>query len=175
MQVSLKKVTLETLPELQVISKTTFQETFAHLNTEENMIRYLNDRFGIRKLEEEVLNENSIFYIAEIQDSIIGYLKVNFNDAQTENMIPNTMEIERIYVASSYYGEGVGQLLFEKALQLAQDHGMSCIWLGVWEHNPRAIRFYEKNGFKKFDKHVFQLGDEAQTDFLMRLDLMPSN
>ncbi|MFN9596973.1 MAG: hypothetical protein ACK560_09300 [Bacteroidota bacterium] len=83
MQVSLRKVTLETLPELQVISKTTFQETFAHLNTEENMIRYLNEGFGIKILEQEVLNENSIFYIAEISDSIIGYLKVNFNDAQT--------------------------------------------------------------------------------------------
>jgi ribosomal protein S18 acetylase RimI-like enzyme len=168
MQVSLRKVTLETLPELQVISKTTFQETFANLNTEENMIRYLNEGFGTKKLEQEVLNENSIFYIAEVSDSIIGYLKVNFKDAQTENVIPDAMEIERIYVASSYYGEGVGQLLFEKALQLARVNDVNCVWLGVWEHNPRAIRFYEKNGFTRFDKHIFKLGDEEQTDILMK-------
>ncbi|MFM2190964.1 MAG: hypothetical protein RL491_1350 [Bacteroidota bacterium] len=168
MQVSLRKVTLETLPELQVISKTTFQETFAHLNTEENMIRYLNEGFGIKKLEQEVLNENSMFYIAEISDSIVGYLKVNFEDAQTENIIPDAMEIERIYVSSSYYGEGVGQLLFEKAVQLARDNAANCIWLGVWEHNPRAIRFYEKNGFTPFDQHIFKLGDEEQTDILMK-------
>ena len=78
------------------------------------------------------------------------------------------MEIERIYVSSSYYGEGVGQLLFEKALQIARDNAKNCIWLGVWEHNPRAIRFYEKNGFTPFDQHIFKLGDEEQTDILMK-------
>lgn len=81
------------------------------------------------------------------------------------------MEIERIYVLKEFHGKKVGQILYEKAIELAKGIDADFIWLGVWEENPRAIRFYEKNGFSAFDKHIFQLGNDEQTDIMMKLEL----
>lgn len=81
------------------------------------------------------------------------------------------LEIERIYVLSEYHGKRIGQLLYEKAMQIAKQSNADYIWLGVWEENPRAISFYKKNGFVEFDKHIFKLGDDEQTDIMMKLQL----
>ncbi|GJH39565.1 hypothetical protein RCZ04_01150 [Capnocytophaga sp. HP1101] len=81
------------------------------------------------------------------------------------------MEIERIYVLKSFHGSGVGQELYQKAITVAREQAVQYVWLGVWEQNPRAIRFYEKNGFVPFDKHVFVLGNDPQTDILMKKTL----
>jgi ribosomal protein S18 acetylase RimI-like enzyme len=69
------------------------------------------------------------------------------------------------------HGKGVGQLMLQKAIQYACDLKMERVWLGVWEKNYRAINFYTKNGFEEFDKHVFKLGDDLQTDIMMFLNL----
>lgn len=78
------------------------------------------------------------------------------------------MEIERTYVLRSHHGKKVGQLLYNQALDVALNNKAEYLWLGVWEQNPRAIRFYEKNGFVAFDKHIFKLGADEQTDIMMK-------
>ncbi len=78
------------------------------------------------------------------------------------------LEIERIYVLQEFHGQRVGQVLYEKAIELAQERGLDYIWLGVWEKNARALRFYEKNGFEPFDRHIFKLGDDEQTDIMVK-------
>ena len=85
----------------------------------------------------------------------------------------NSLEIERIYVLKEFLGKTIGQLLLEHAFQIAREKGNENVWLGVWEENKRAIRFYQKNGFEEFDKHIFMLGEDAQTDILMRKKLIP--
>jgi ribosomal protein S18 acetylase RimI-like enzyme len=106
-----------------------------------------------------------------IRDSVIGYLKINFGSAQTEPQEDKALEIERIYVVHHFHGKKIGQLLFEKAIQIAQQKKVTFVWLGVWEENHRAIQFYTKNGFEAFDKHIFVLGDDEQTDIMMKLTL----
>ena len=86
-------------------------------------------------------------------------------------MLERALEIERIYVNSEFQGRKIGQLLLSKAISLANEQHLKQIWLGVWEYNPKAIKFYERNGFQEFDKHIFKLGDDEQTDILMRLTL----
>lgn len=98
----------------------------------------------------------------------MGYLKLNTAHAQTEPQAADALEIERIYVLSSYHGGGVGQALYHHAMSVAEDRKASYVWLGVWEHNHRALRFYEKNGFIAFGTHIFQLGNDQQTDILMK-------
>ena len=98
----------------------------------------------------------------------MGYLKLNTARAQTEPQAANALEIERIYVLGSYHGGGVGQALYHHAMSVAEDRKASYVWLGVWEHNHRALRFYEKNGFIAFGTHIFQLGNDQQTDILMQ-------
>lgn len=169
--ITITKVEKKDILELQHIGKVTFAETFSETNTVENMQKYLEESFAIEKLEKELNDKNSEFYFAKENDQVVGYLKVNFEGSQTEKQHENATEIERIYVLNAYHGKKVGQLLYEKALALAQERKSYYIWLGVWEENPRAIRFYEKNGFVAFDKHIFVLGEDKQTDIMMKKDL----
>ena len=107
-----------------------------------------------------------------MEDQTIGYLKVNFQQVQTELKDANSLEIERIYVLKEFHGQKVGQLLYQKAIQIAKSNMLKYVWLGVWDQNPRAINFYKKNGFIELDKHVFKLGNDEQTDLLMRLEIV---
>lgn len=168
---TIRKIELSEIPQLQKIGRDTFYETFAGDNSEENMKEYLDAKFAIDKLISEVSNPASEFYFAHIDDKILGYLKVNFAEAQTELNDKNGLEVERIYVLKKFHGLKVGQLLYNKALQIAKDSDLNYIWLGVWEENIRALNFYKKNGFVEFDKHIFKLGDEEQTDLLMKFTL----
>ncbi|KQB42882.1 Acetyltransferase [Flavobacterium daejeonense] len=165
------KIGINDIVELQKVGKQTFQETFAESNSEENMNSYLEEGFSLEKLTQELNNENSEFYFVKTDNEIIGYLKVNFRDAQTELIDDKGFEIERIYVLKEYHGKKVGQLLYDKAIEIAKGKEVDFVWLGVWEHNNRAIRFYEKNGFIPFDKHVFKVGDDEQIDIMMKLKL----
>jgi len=164
-------VTLNDLSVLQKIGIETFYESFSSGNTEENMTQYLAEAYSLEKLTDELNNPNSSFYFAVVNDKIIGYLKINFGDSQTELKHENALEIERIYVLNEYHGKNIGQLLIEKAMELAIQKKADYVWLGVWEENPRAISFYKKNGFVEFDKHIFKLGDDEQTDIMMKLQL----
>ena len=169
--VEIISVTLNDLALLQKIGIETFYESFSSVNTEENMTQYLAEAYSLEKLTDELNSPNSSFYFAVVNDKIIGYLKINFGDSQTELKLENALEIERIYVLKEYHGKNIGQLLFEKAMELAIQKKADYVWLGVWEENPRAISFYKKNGFVEFDKHIFRLGDDEQTDIMMKLQL----
>ncbi|NJI73184.1 GNAT family N-acetyltransferase [Sphingobacterium kitahiroshimense] len=167
-KINIKKVTLSDIKDLQKIGKQTFFETFSESNTEENMKKYLEEGFSIDKLTEELTNPYSEFYFALDNQEVIGYLKINVGESQTEEQHHESLEIERIYVLQDYHGKKIGQILYEKALQIALERKSEYVWLGVWEENPRAISFYKKNGFIEFDKHIFVLGDDEQTDIMMK-------
>lgn len=157
---------------LRQIAEDTFTETYAGLNAKEDMERYIKMNFSVEKVKEELANVNSQFFLAFDSEGVIGYLKVNTGEAQTALQDPSALEIERIYVRARYHGKNVGKLFYEKAVTVARQMDKKSIWLGVWEHNPKAIRFYEKNGFVTFDTHLFTLGKEEQTDLMMRKALL---
>lgn len=164
----IEKVNESEVEELQSISRQTFYETYHKMNSKENMDKYLNENLSISTLKKELKNPNSEFYIIKDLDKNIGYLKLNMGPAQTDIKDASALEIERIYVIKEYQGKKAGQQLYEKTIQLAKEKMLKYIWLGVWQENSKAIQFYVKNGFEIFDQHVFKLGDEEQTDFLMR-------
>ena len=169
--IQINKITLDEIEQLQKIGRQTFQETFSESNSEENMKDYLEKGFSTKKLTEELTNKNSEFYFAVLDNNVIGYLKINFGESQTELQDEKSLEIERIYVSKEFHGKKVGQLLYEKAIQTAEEKNADYVWLGVWEENHRALSFYKKNGFVEFDKHIFKLGNDEQTDIMMKLKL----
>lgn len=169
--IEIRKISVNDIEQLQKIGRQTFQETFSESNSEENMKSYLEDGFSEEKLTAELNNENSAFYFATLDNEVIGYLKINFGESQTELKDNKALEIERIYVPKEFHGKSVGQLLYDKAIQIAKQKDAEYVWLGVWKENPRAISFYRKNGFVEFDKHIFRLGDDEQTDIMMKLIL----
>ncbi|MEY3240781.1 MAG: hypothetical protein RIR11_2219 [Bacteroidota bacterium] len=166
--ITLKRVLPADVLDLQQIGKTTFTETFAWCNTSVNMLFYLESGFNTEKLLSQINHPDSEFYFAISDTDIVGYLKVNLAGAQTELQDAMSLEIERIYVLKAFQGKKVGQMLFDKALQIAQSYSKTYLWLGVWEENTKAIAFYKKNGFVVFDTHIFRLGEEVQTDYLMK-------
>ncbi len=164
----IRSVTIHDLNELQQLARTTFYDTFAEMNTAENMEQYLSTDLSEEKLRTELLNPDSKTFFIQTDGETIGYMKLNVRSAQTEQVDPGGFEIQRIYVKREYHGTSVGLTLLNYAIDLAMQEKYKFIWLAVWEKNPRAIRFYEKNGFTTFGSHVFQLGDDTQTDILMR-------
>ena len=170
-EIVISKIGIEQINQLQQIGRQTFSETFAESNSAENIAKYLEEAYSHEKLSAELNDQNSLFYFAMMDHNVIGYLKLNKGGSQTEVKDNDALEIERIYVLKEFHGKKVGQLLFDKAITIAKEQHVAYVWLGVWEENKRAIQFYTKNGFVEFDQHVFVLGDEAQTDIMMKLQL----
>lgn len=166
----IKSVQLDEVELLKNVARTAFAQTFSDHNQPENVEKYLDESFTIKILSEELNNVNSQFFFALVDNEPVGYLKVNIGAAQTELKDDGGMELQRIYVLQDYHGKSVGQALFEKAKSLAIEGNYPYLWLGVWEENHRALNFYRKNGFLPFDKHIFKMGDEEQTDWMMKLE-----
>jgi ribosomal protein S18 acetylase RimI-like enzyme len=153
------------------ISQETFIHSFAAFNTPENMNKFMEGQFSRENLMAEVTAPGSTFLLAFTDAVIAGYVRLR--EAPNPPALGNkrTIEIARIYMAAHSIGKGVGSLLMQECIQIAKDSKIETIWLGVWEHNPRAIAFYERVGFEKFSEHVFMLGDDPQTDWLMKKEL----
>ena len=168
---SIKKCTLQDLESLRKISIETFYQTFADSNTEENMSAYLENAYSSEKLYKELCNPNSSFFFIYVDECLAGYLKINKFPSQTDINDIASLELERIYILNEFQGAGLGKDLLEHTISIALEQGKKYVWLGVWEHNERAKRFYEKNGFYRIGAHSFVVGDDVQTDYVMRKDL----
>ncbi|MEK4143360.1 MULTISPECIES: GNAT family N-acetyltransferase [Paenibacillus] len=171
MAINIKKCTFEDLGSLQGISVETFNETFSNQNSPENMKAYLDRAFNLKQLEKELSDSSSEFYFIYFNEEIAGYLKVNTDDAQSEVMGNDSLEIERIYIRKKFHKQGLGQYLINKAIEIAIQCNKEKIWLGVWEKNKNAISFYEKMKFVHTGTHSFYMGDEEQIDFIMTKQL----
>lgn len=173
MTIQIKAVELSDLVTLQVLSLQTFNDTFSAQNTPENMEAYVSKAFQLKRLEVELQQPDSSFFFIYTDDQLAGYLKVNVDQAQTEAISENALEIERIYVDKAFKGQGLGKALIEKAITIATEKGKSAVWLGVWEKNQPAIGFYQKQGFQQVTTHSFWMGDDEQTDLIMVKKLAP--
>lgn len=163
--------TLEDVDKLREIAIETYRETFKHASNEEDLQKFFNDSYSIKKLSSEIEDVNSETYFYEKDNKILAYLKINISTSQTEDMGEEYLEIQRIYVRKSAKGQGIGQKIMKFAEELAQEKGKKKIWLGVWENNFAAQKFYEKQGFKKTGEHDFIVGEQIDTDWIMEKSL----
>ena len=171
MKMSIRKCTARDFDTLRQLSIETYYQTFAHLNTPEDMAAYLEDAFRVDRLTQEFNDPNSSFFFLYADENLAGYLKLNEAPSQTDINDAESLEIERIYVSGQFQGAGYGRYLMEQAISVAAERGKKYAWLGVWEKNEKAIRFYERNGFYKIGTHKFVMGEDVQTDYVMRKDL----
>ncbi|MGE5397996.1 MAG: GNAT family N-acetyltransferase [Chitinophagales bacterium] len=171
MKLTFKQCMSDDIHTLRDFSYRTYNETFAHMNTPSNIQAYLEQSFNITKLNDELSDSNSLFYFLYADGELAGYLKLNESPAQTDINDIQSLEIERIYVSIEFQGKGLGDVLMNKAIDIANMRKKLYVWLGVWEKNDKAIMFYKKNGFYEVGIHSFFMGEEEQTDFLMRKNL----
>jgi diamine N-acetyltransferase len=167
MTIKIESCTLADSHRLQDISYETFNETFKDQNTPDNMKAYLEKAFNLTQVEEELSNPSSQFFFIYFKNDLAGYLKVNMNDAQSEEYGDEYLEIERIYIKHNFHKLGLGKYLLTKAIDIAKECDKKKIWLGVWERNENAIAFYKKLGFVQTGTHSFYMGDEEQVDIIM--------
>ncbi|GGO06626.1 GNAT family N-acetyltransferase [Saccharibacillus kuerlensis] len=167
MKTIIKKCTQTDLQELQAISTATFAETFQEQNSPENLNAYLEKAYNLKQLEGELANRSSQFYFVYFNEEVSGYLKINTENAQTEAMGIESLEVERIYIRKEFQKLGLGELLLNKAFEIAMQQQKKKVWLGVWEANENAIAFYQKKGFIQTGSHSFFMGNDEQVDLIM--------
>lgn len=172
MPIEIKKCTIEDSRQLQEISYETFNETFRKQNSPENMNAYLESAFNLNQVEKELDTISSQLFFVYYNNDVAGYLKVNTNDAQSEEMDDESLEIERIYIKNKFQKHALGKYLLSKAIEIAMEESKKKVWLGVWEKNENAIAFYKKMGFIQTGAHSFYMGDEEQIDFIMTKTLI---
>jgi diamine N-acetyltransferase len=153
------------------LSHRTFYDTFAAANTRENMDKFMREQFSKELLMAEVGAAGNIFLLAECAGKPAGYARLREDNNPPELAGLQTLEIARIYAVQEMIGKGIGQALMQKSIAVARERTKQLVWLGVWEKNTRAIEFYRKWGFEKFREHPFLLGDDVQTDWLMKRDV----
>ena len=155
------------------LAYTTFWDAFAHhpKNAPEDLSSYMRQAFSLEQITTELADEKSIFLIAEFENEPAGYAKIIIDNIETGITAERPVELNRLYSHQRFLGQGVGKSLMDACFARAKQEGRDVMWLGVWEFNPRAQAFYEKNGFRIVGKHTFVLGSDPQTDLLMQKEL----
>lgn len=159
------------------LSRETFYDTFAEFNTKNDMDIFLAEQFSTEKLMAEVGGEGHEFLIAYVDGDPAGYLFLK-NETDPALPVPATgsaIEISRLYVRRNFIGKGIGKILMQSAITYAGAAQKTFLWLGVWEHNQRAIEFYTAFGFEKFGEQDFILGNDLQRDWKMGKQLAIRN
>ncbi len=175
MQLVFKICSVNDLDQLVQISKSTFIDAFEADNNPDDFKGYIDFAFNKSKLTEELENPFTIFFFVYANNDLVGYFKLNENDAQSDLKGVDSLELERIYVIPEFQGKGLGRRMLQQVKKLASQSIKTFLWLGVWEHNKAAIKFYETNGFSKFGMHPYYIGKDKQMDWLMRYDLINFN
>ncbi len=166
--VQLRLATPADIPDLQRVAIQTQIDTFGADNTEANMKAFLDQTYNRESLARELDEPKSWNYLAVLGNQLVGFMRLR-QTAEVEHLLgSNTLELQRLYVETSMKGKGIGTVLMEEALRFAKARGFDWMWLGVWERNFAAQAFYRKWGFERFSEHVFQMGDDPQTDWLLR-------
>lgn len=171
--VSIRQATVDDAKVLTDLAYTTFWDAFAHhpKNAPDDLNHYMRQAFNQEQITAELSDAKNIFLIAEIEGEAAGYSKIIIDNIEPGITAGRPIELSRLYAHQKHLGQGVGQRLMDACFTRAREEDRDVMWLGVWEYNPRAQRFYEKNGFRVVGSHIFQLGKDSQTDLLMQIEL----
>lgn len=168
MAITIRTATLADSALIRELGVRIFTDTFGPANTPENMEAYLEVAFAAERVLEEVADPASLHLVAEADGEAAGYARLRAGAGSTEVGGERPIELVRLYVERARHGGGVAAALMKASIDHARHAGHDVMYLGVWEHNPRAIAFYRKWGFEKVGEHVFLLGEDEQADWLMR-------
>ena len=167
----IRRGTLQDLDRLVDLSARTFRETFETFYSMEDFNAFLQGAFSREKLKGELEDPNCTFLFAEEEGEALGYALVRQGPAEPCVHGPDPIELLRIYVLQKAVGKGIGPALMDACIQVAKGKGAHTLWLGVWEHNTRALAFYERYGFVDVGFHDFHVGSQVDVDRILVKDL----
>ena len=153
---------------LSELCRETFYKKWLSTNTEKDLQTYMNEFFSVEKLETELKND-SIYYLLAFNDEVlIGYIKLNRNLSEGNLGGLKPIELQRMYVKENFIGIGVGKQLMNEAIKISMNENFEVMWLGAWENNIQALKFYKRFGFEIYGSHEFVLGEDITTDLLLK-------
>jgi ribosomal protein S18 acetylase RimI-like enzyme len=167
---SIERASVQHAEILSEIGGDTFYETYSPFNTESDILQYIKKAYAIDVIEHNLINPNIAYYLCYDDEQVIGYIKL-IHDATYEGLSGKCIELEKIYVLSSYFGRGAGKLLMQQSIKYSRENDFEYLFLGVWQENERAVNFYRKTGFEAFETRQFQLGERLCDDYMMKLKL----
>ena len=157
-------------PDLDAFARAIWVETFGHASSPEDAGAYLASAYGpTGALRADLAAGKTRFRVALRDGAIVGYARLG--TPWLPNAEPDAMQLSQIYVASDLHGAGVGPALLDWAIATSRDAGARVLLLTVWEHNDRAYRFYLKRGFTYVGDYAFRVGEQIDTDHILRLAL----
>ncbi len=165
---NLRITTPTDLGALQRLAIDTQVDTFGAHNTEANMKAFIDEAYSLEKLRQELDEPGSHNYLAFVEDQLAGFMRLRVSDEVEHLLGKNTVELQRLYVDKAFHGQGIGAAMMRESMDIAKAGGYEWIWLGVWERNFKAQEFYKRWGFERFSEHIFQMGDDPQTDWLLK-------
>lgn len=170
MNLQIRKANLEDAEILAKLGWQSFDEAFADHpeNHPDDMKIYMDEAFSPETISEDLRDEKTIYLIAETDGEAAGYLKMKFDAREDCVSGVQVLELCRLYALDKFIGKGVGKNLMLEFFKIAEETKRDTVWLGVWEYNFRAQEFYKKFGFEKCGEHVFQLGNDPQTDWVLQ-------
>lgn len=170
MNLLIRKANIKDTEVLAQIGWQSFYDAFADhpKNAPEDMKTYMDEAFSAEAISRDLADEDAIYFVAEFDEKIVGYAKLKKNSREDCVSGENPLELCRLYSLNEYIGKGIGKALMLESLKYAEENAHDFFWLGVWEYNLRAQEFYKKFGFEKCGEHVFQLGSDPQTDWVMQ-------
>lgn len=156
---------------LAVFSAQAFYDAYAYANTPEDMQQYIDEHFTEEEIRKEIATKNTFIFLAMEDENILGYVKLGTATSPAQLQGKPAIEIERFYVDKKLQSKKIGSALMKFLIDFAKSQGKQIVWLGVWKKNPRAVAFYEREGFKKIGETIFTLGRDMQQDFLMMREI----
>lgn len=167
MEINIRRIGIYDASTLSVIARQTFYDTFTGTCTEEDMHGFLDRYYSVEQLSRELLDEETFCFFVEADGIPVAYLQFKESyESFPEIKKWKALELKRIYVLKEFQGKGIAQKLMDFFLDFAKEKNYEAVWLGVWEHNLRAQKFYGKYGFVNSGyTHDFPIGSTPQTDF----------
>jgi len=168
---TLRRANLDDADALAWLAERTFRETFGAENFQVDLDLHCASYFSSEIQSREILDPNLVTILAEEAAELVAFAQVRPLSPKPCVHVEHPSELNRLYVSSEWHGSGLAHEIMTEVLTIAKQGGAGCLWLGVWEHNPRAIAFYHKYGFKVVGEHVFQLGTDPQQDLVLAVDI----
>jgi ribosomal protein S18 acetylase RimI-like enzyme len=166
--VLIREATISDLPKLRALAISVFTVTFEKANNPNDFKAFMDEAYSEAQMRKELAEPGAVYLIAEDGEHFAGYARVRENNEVDNDLGKNHLELQRLYADIPWQGKGVAKALMDACEKIARDRGKDWIWLGVWEHNPKAQHYYHKHGYERFSEHSFMLGNDKQTDWLMR-------
>ncbi len=164
---AIRRATADDAAALAALAERTFRDTFAAQNSAQNMDHHCRTHYGADIQASEIARADHVTLVVEAAGALIAYAQLRLAAAPACVPGKHPGEIQRFYVDQPWHGQGIAQALMAACLQALTEQGCDTVWLGVWEHNPRAIAFYCRHGFNEVGEHCFALGDDPQRDILL--------